>query len=125
MQEKRRYPRENGLVLVSYKIPGQQTEGKSSAFDVSGGGVRIATVDKALEPGTTIEMEIYLPGNSQPILAKGKVTWSQRCKQEGIQAKFKEKYFFAGIRFTIIDERSKNRIINYVQRKLYQAKKNR
>jgi c-di-GMP-binding flagellar brake protein YcgR len=119
MREKRRYVRANGLVLVNYKIPNLEIEGKSSAYDVSGGGLRI-TVNQKLELGTLIEMEIYLPGSSQPILAKGEVVWTQRL-QEKIDAPLAEekKYFYVGIKFNVIDENSKNRIINYVFRKYH------
>ena len=59
MKERREYVRSNGLVLVNYKIPELHLEGKSSAYDISEAGVRI-TVDKQLNSGTSIEMEIYL-----------------------------------------------------------------
>ena len=110
MQERRKYARVNGLVLVNYKIPNLQMEGKSSAFDISVLGLRI-TVDKRLENGTTLEMEIYLPGSSQPILAKGEVIWAENCKE----------HFYAGIKFTLIDEKNKTRLIDYTKRKLEQA----
>ncbi|NQT00186.1 MAG: PilZ domain-containing protein [Candidatus Omnitrophica bacterium] len=114
MLERRKYVRVNGLVLVNFKVPEQQIESKSSAFDVCGAGLRI-TVDKKLTSGSLVEMEIYLPGNSQPIMAKGEVVWTQDCKQS---------YFYTGIKFTSIDEKNKERIINYAQRKtqLYKGK---
>lgn len=119
MQERRRYVRSNGLVLVNYKIPQLQTEGKSSAFDISATGVRI-TVEKQLDFGSVVEMEIYLPGNSQPILAKGDVVWSRKCEDKtAFRIKPKKEYFYAGINFTVIDDNNKNRIINYVNRKLH------
>ena len=45
MRERRRYVRSNGLILVEYR--GLKVEGKSSAFDVSGVGLRI-TIDVKL-----------------------------------------------------------------------------
>lgn len=122
MRERRRFVRTNGLVLVNFKVPDEHLEGKTSAFDVCGAGLRI-TVDKKLEAGTQIEMEIYLPGSSQPILAKGEIVWSQKCKKEdvNIQACPKE-YFFTGIKFTTIDENNRERITSYVQRKSRQHK---
>lgn len=122
MRERRQFVRTNGLVLVNFKVPDEHLEGKSSAFDVSGAGLRI-TVDKQLAAGAQIEMELYLPGNSQPILARGRIVWSQKCKQEtvNIQASAKE-YFFAGIKFTAIDENNRERIISYVRRKSQQSK---
>ena len=122
MEERRRYVRANGLLLVNYKIPQLQLEGKSSAYDVSGSGVRI-TVDKKLKLGSLVEMEIYLPGNSQPILAKGEIIWTQRCATKAeSQITPQKEYLYVGIKFTSIDENNKNKIVNYVHRKLRQAK---
>ncbi|MBL7085100.1 MAG: PilZ domain-containing protein [Candidatus Omnitrophica bacterium] len=122
MRERRKYVRSDGLVLVNYKIPNLHLEGKSSAFDIGENGVRI-TVEKELKVDTPLEMEIYLPGSSQPIMAKGEVVWAQKCKEKlNIQQAPKKEYFYAGIKFTVIDENSKNRIVNYVHHKIHQAK---
>lgn len=125
MRERRKYVRSNGLVLVNYRIINLQMEGKSSAYDVGGAGVRI-TVDRKLKINTLAEMEIYLPGDSQPILAKGEVVWAKECKEKASAETAtvpKKDYFYAGIKFTVIDESNKNRIVNYVHRKIHQEKK--
>ena len=120
MRERREYVRSNGLVLVNYRIPQLQMQGKSSAYDVSATGVRIMA-DRKLKNGTLVETEIYLPGNSQPIFAKGEVVWSQkREEKETAQMASKREYFYAGIKFTVIDENNMTRIIDYVYRKLHQ-----
>lgn len=122
MRERRSYVRANGLVLVNYKIPDMHLEGKSSAYDVSGTGVRI-TVDTKIESGALIEMELYLPGSSQPILAKGKVVWSEKCEEKiNTRVPPEKEYFYTGIKFTIIDENNTLRIANYVRRKTQQNK---
>lgn len=122
MRERRRYVRANGLVLVNYKIPDMHLEGKSSAYDVGGTGLRI-TVDKKLEAGTLVEMELYLPGSSQPILAKGEIDWSEKCEEKiNTQVSPKKEYFYVGIKFTVIDENNILRITNYVRRKTKQNK---
>lgn len=113
MQERRNYVRADGLVLVNYKFPELKLEGKSSAYDLSGAGVRI-TVARKLKPGLPAELEMYLPGSSQPILAKAEVIWANKCK--------KTVYFYAGLKFNVIDENSKSRIMSYVHRKLIQYK---
>lgn len=106
MLEKRSYVRANGLVLVDYK--GTKIEGKSSAFDVSAAGVRL-TIDRKLDIGAQVEIEMYLPGDSQPIRARGKVVWVKKLKNE---------YFYLGIEFSIIDDISIAKISDYVFRKL-------
>ncbi len=119
MQERRKYVRSNGLVLVNYKAPELSLEGKSSAFDVCGGGLRITTNQK-LDKGTAVEVEIYLPGNSQPILAKGEVSWSDQCKETAASKIVLPKpYFYTGITFTVIDQKNTERITSYVHRKLH------
>lgn len=120
MQERRRYIRSDGLVLVNYRVPTLQMQGKTSAYDISATGVRI-TVDRKLEPPAQVELEIFLPGDSQPILGKGEVVWSEKCKQGAdTQVAPEKEYFYAGIKFSVIDERNKNKIISYVRRKIQQ-----
>ena len=122
MQERRKSVRTDGLVLVNYKIPDLQMEGKSAAFDVSAGGVRM-TVDKKLKTGTLVELEIYLPGNSQPIIAKGEVVWAEKSKEKvDVQIAPKKEYFYAGIKFSVMDENNTNRIIDYIHRRIHQTK---
>ncbi|MFC1631464.1 PilZ domain-containing protein [Candidatus Omnitrophota bacterium] len=120
MRERREYVRCNGLVLVNFKMPDESLEGKSSAFDICGTGLRI-TVDKEIKLGTAAEVEIYLPGNSRPIVAKGETVWLEKCeKKTKAQPDPKKEYFFVGLRFTKIDENSRSRILNYVFRKTKQ-----
>lgn len=120
MRERREYVRSNGLVLVNYKVPQLDLEGKSSAYDVSGVGMRIS-VDRNLENGTLLELEIYLPGSSQPILAKGEVAWSEQFPgKAAARMADDKKYFYAAVRFTVIDENNRARIADYVYRKVHQ-----
>ena len=114
MRERRRYVRSNGLVLVDYKS--LQMEGRSSVFDVSGAGVRL-TLDKELRVGSQVELEIYLPGDSQPVLTKGEVVWVQKCKEKAdTQIEPPKECFYTGIKFTVIDESNRTKITNYVYR---------
>ncbi|MBN3039343.1 MAG: PilZ domain-containing protein [Candidatus Omnitrophica bacterium] len=117
MEEKRRYVRSNGLVLVDYK--GIKIEGKCSAFDVSGIGVRLI-VDRKLDVGTNVEVELFLPGDSQAVPAKGKIVWIKKCKEtEETNVEKKKEYYYAGVELTEIDERSRVRISKYVYRRLH------
>ena len=117
MREKRRFVRSNGLVLLDYK--GSRIEGKCSAFDISGVGVRL-TVDKEMEVGTEVDADLYLPGDSQPVKVKAKVVWIQLCKESKETAREKKKkYFYAGLEFTYIGKNNKKKVINYVYRKMH------
>lgn len=116
MQERRKYVRSDGLVLIDYKE--KQISGKSSAFDVSGAGVRI-TVDQQLKIGSAVDLHIYLPGCSQPIQASGKVIWVEQCIPDS-KVKQQKQYFYTGIAFTKLDEDSKKKIIQHVFQRLHQ-----
>ncbi len=117
MQEKRRYVRSNGLVLVDYK--GIKITGKCSAFDVSGVGVRLI-VDRKMEVGTNVEVDLYLPGDSQSVTAKGIIIWVRRCKEtEEIKIEEAKEYFYVGIELKNIKEYDKKRISSYVYRRLH------
>jgi len=120
MEERRESIRSNGLVLVNFKA--QQANGKSSAYDISEAGVRITT-EEELAIGESLEMEIYLPGDSQPIIAKGEVIWVEKrqIKQEN-QVEMDSNYYYAGIKFTTLGERNRIKIDGYVQRKIAQSK---
>ncbi len=119
MSERRRSIRSDGLVLVNYKAPALQIESKSSAFDISTVGVSI-TAEQKFKTGTLVEMEIYLPGDSQPILAKGEVIWSHKsAKSKRPRVASDKEYFYVGIQFTVIGKNNKTRINDYVSRKSY------
>lgn len=104
-------PRSNGLVLVNYKISDIKLEGKTSVFNVSGTGIRLA-LDKKIKLGLTVEMEIFLPGDSQVISAIGDVVWVQKIPAQ--------KYSHASIKFTVVSKKNRTRIIEYVDRKTQQ-----
>lgn len=117
MQEKRRFVRSNGLILVDYK--GARIEGKCSAFDVSGIGVRL-TIDTEMEVGAEVGADLYLPGDSQPVKVKAKVIWIQLCKEsEETAIEKKKKYYYAGLEFIYIGEDNKKKVIDYVYRKMH------
>lgn len=115
MYERRKYVRSDGLVLVEYG--GEKVEGRSSAFDVSGAGVRL-TLDQELKIGFQVGLEMYLPGDSQPLRASGEVVWVERLKGKApTQPTPKKEYFYTGIKFTLIDESSRSKVLNYISKK--------
>ncbi|MBL7084487.1 MAG: PilZ domain-containing protein [Candidatus Omnitrophica bacterium] len=121
MRERRRYVRSNGLVVVEYK--GLKIKGKSSAFDVSGVGLRI-TIDVKLNVGTQVEMDIYLPSDSRPIKAEGNVVWVEKCTDKtDVKLGPKKEYFYNGIELTHIDENDRKKIALYVHKKFHLPKR--
>ncbi|MBN3037978.1 MAG: PilZ domain-containing protein [Candidatus Omnitrophica bacterium] len=106
--DRRKHPRSDGLVLVNYKVPDLGLEGKSSAFNISGTGVRISLQNK-IRIGVTVEMEIFLPGDSKVIPAIGDAVWIQKAARGEMHS--------ASIKFTVIAQKNRTRIIEYVDRK--------
>jgi Tfp pilus assembly protein PilZ len=117
MRERRKYVRFNDLVLIDYK--GEQVEGKSSVLDIGGGGIRLIA-DKRLKVDSDVELEIYLPGDSQPIKVSGKIVWVQACKERpNSESKPQKEYFYTGIKFTFLDENNRKKIANFISRKFF------
>lgn len=121
MQERRKHFRTVGLVNVKYKMPTLQIEGQSLAKNISGGGIRILVQSKlggadSLELGTVAELEINLQDDSRPIFATAEVRWSFGILEMG------EKHIDAGMKFNAIEEKDRNRIIDYVNAKLQSSR---
>jgi Tfp pilus assembly protein PilZ len=117
MRERRKYVRSHDLVLIDYK--GEHIEGKSSVFDIGGGGIRLIA-DKRLKVDSDVALEIYLPGDSQPIRVSGKIVWVQVCKERPKgEDKPQKEYFYTGIKFTSLDEHNRRRIANFISRKFF------
>ncbi|MFH1045502.1 MAG: PilZ domain-containing protein [Candidatus Omnitrophota bacterium] len=118
--DRRKHPRSNGLVVINYTIPEFEFGGKSSAFDVSATGVRII-VEKKLKIATVVEMEIYLPGDSQAIPTIGEVVWSRPLKETPAHAAIAEhvkELYYASIIFTVIAQKNRQRVSEYIERKI-------
>ena len=76
------------------------------------------TIDLKLNIGTQVEMEIYLPGDSRPIKAKGNVIWVEKCiDKRDVDIGPKKGYFYNGIAFTHIDENDRKKIALYVHKR--------
>ncbi|QYK46942.1 MAG: PilZ domain-containing protein [Phycisphaeraceae bacterium] len=66
---------------VKVRVPGEPTLLEGHAYDISEGGVRME-LDRAIEPGTSIVLEVKLPpGNAkgapvEEVLARGTVMWA-------------------------------------------------
>ena len=76
--ERRRFPRIPETVTVKYRVSGElaSTWCEVATQNVSAGGVRFR-VPEQLGPGTTVALQIKLPGLAQPLHVKSQVAWSQ------------------------------------------------
>ena len=107
MEEQRRFVRLATSIAIHYTITDSSARGtapKMSA-EISGGGVRFATGQR-LPPGTQLELQLTLPGESTPVQAKGEVVWSGRFGHH--------RPYETGIRFTEIDPIQRGRMIRVI-----------
>lgn len=96
---------------IHYKTANSSATGAipKRAGEISGGGVRFATGQR-LQPGTQLELELILPGDSAPVQAKGEVIWSGRLNHQ--------RPYEAGVRFTEIDPLQRGRVIRVIHESL-------
>jgi len=99
-QERRSHPRYKTSLRIKYKTP--FGEGISWIKDISESGIRVF-LDKALESGTFLTIEITLPYDRQPIFARGSIIWAQGDD--------------AGLIFDEVKENDLDRIFNYITHK--------
>jgi len=77
-QERRRFPRVPESFQVRYRVFGDLEESWRTvrALNFSAGGVRFRGPD-LFEAGTSLNLQIQLPGAAQPMTLRGQVIWSQ------------------------------------------------
>lgn len=112
MDERRRFIRLNVSVKVEYKLLETQPKEIHSSLtkDISGGGICLIA-DEELKSGTFLELKIYLPKESEPILALGRIAWS---KSFIIGDEKTGKRFDVGIEFIKIEEVKREKINQYI-----------
>lgn len=111
MEERRRFPRFNLCLNVSWKRindPSFKTS-QNMTRNVSGGGIRLI-LDKALNVGDLLDLEITLP-NEENIFAIGKVVWT--AKIDPVDGKHQIEYD-AGIELLGISEETRKEIMRFL-----------
>ena len=100
--ERRRYMRFSTPLNVEYKtLALNPIFGKALAKDLSREGMRFG-LKQDLPVGTTVEIQLDVPGDNLPVFATGKVAWA-----DGLDA---------GIRLTRISQNDRARVLEYVYR---------
>ncbi len=98
--ERRRYMRFHAPMDVEYRtLTLNPIFGKALAKDLSRDGIRVG-IKQGVPIGTTVEMQLSVPGDNLPVFATGKVAWA-----DGIDA---------GVKITKIEQRDRARILEYV-----------
>jgi len=112
MDERRKYVRLDTRLKITYNI--LEKEGgpqQSETRDISGGGIRLFLDDPIAEK-TLLQITIQLPEDPTPIRCVGKVVWVESFSV--LQGEKKEDQYEAGVIFTDIEQKDRDRIIKYV-----------
>jgi hypothetical protein len=98
--EKRIFSRHNTSLKIRYKVSSGE-EGVSYVKDIGRGGIRLF-LNNPFRIGTLLNIEIKLPFDITPILAKGSVVWTDEDESD------------AGISFDEVRQQDLNRIMQYI-----------
>ena len=101
-EERRRFPRIPETFTVQYRVSGElaATWAEAVTQNVSAGGIRFR-VPEPLGPGTTVALQVKLPGIAQALHVKGQVAWS-RMQASGVVE--------VGVEFVNLSEREQRMI---------------
>lgn len=108
IRERRRQVRIDLAIRIRYKVLERSwVEDKTLSRNISGGGIQLA-VSERLVKGNILEMEMYLPGEAEPILATGAVVWIREAPEDW------RSDFDAGVRITKMAPSDRDKLLRYI-----------
>jgi len=111
MEERRRFVRLDTQLKVKYTVLPQTAAKPTVTKDVGGGGVCFFA-DEMLQPGTTLQVEMTLPGRDTPAPFTAEVIW---CEQYEVIGKTKrERAIEVGVRFAEVAPVDQQAIMSHV-----------
>jgi len=114
MTERRKFMRFNVLLDVLHTaLDNTVSKVESHSKDISKDGVRLSG-DRPVPKGSTIELEMKIPGDNVPIIAAGEIAWTSNSEEA--------KYDY-GVRFTKIENYDRARLLGYVYNEWIKTKK--
>ena len=115
MDERRRYVRLDTRLKISYTVlkKDKDTFIPSETKDISGGGIRIF-LSEPIPVQTFLKLTIHLPDDPKPIVCSGKTVWVEEFVVLPTEKRNEKNQFEAGVTFTEIDPKDRDRIIKYV-----------
>lgn len=108
--ERREYPRVRVMEVVHSAEEPQTSPVVGYMKDISAGGMRLGT-EEELDRHATMSLQLKLPGIDIPIQVAGIIVWSSEVVAGLV---FKSLYYEAGIKFTEITDRDRDKINQYV-----------
>ena len=118
-KERRKFPRTALELIVRYKVLSSQEQVDAKTKNISGGGVCLVTREK-MPLGAYLAMDMKFPGSKKPILAGGRVVWSNESRLGPSPAGHQR--FDNGIEFVQIEDVDRQRIIEHVKTELDKPK---
>lgn len=117
-KERRKFKRFDTYMSVKYQIPGSAAEQTTVSLskDLSREGIKV-NANKALDEGTTVDLEITIPDDPKPITTSGKVMWTTRAEGQ-------DQGYDHGIRFMMMDPVDKFRMLDYAYNHWLETKVN-
>ncbi|MBC7319941.1 flagellar brake protein [bacterium] len=109
--QRRRYVRVPIVLNIQYKLKEVEKIYYTYSKDISGGGARII-LPEPLRVRDIIDMRIELPSPELPIDCEGEIVWIDR--QEILVNNKREEIIHAGVRFTLIEEKERERLIKFL-----------
>ena len=118
-KERREFPRTALELIVRYKVLSSQEQVDAKTKNIGGGGVCLVTREK-MPLGAYLAMDMKFPGSKKPILAGGRVIWSNESRLGPSPAGHQR--FDNGIEFVQIEDVDRQRIIEHVKTELGKPK---
>ena len=106
-RERRRYPRINDILRISYQIANDDLHYNCSSKDISEGGIRLNLYEN-IKTGTSMKLGIYLEDVAQPTWTIGRIVWTKDTHG-------REYPYEAGIEFSILAPDFRANIHNHIQ----------
>jgi len=111
MKEKRRHRRFKKSFDVKYESKGiAGIESNTKSKDISIGGIKIP-INKLIQKGAKLTMEIKLPDEETPITAQGQIMWVKNLSDNP------HGDVDAGIKFSKIDKAQKEKLLKATKEK--------
>jgi len=108
MLDRRRSMRFDTELAASYEDSSSSSGGETEIRNLSRGGISLAA-DRQLNIGDDVGLFMTIPGEGSPIRARATVTWNKKNEsRRGHDA------FLAGLKFSIIDNYDRARLLEYV-----------
>jgi len=110
--ERRKHTRFRKKLVVSYcVIKHPHIKNRCRTIDISEGGMKLILNEK-LDKGTILDIKISIPKSEKSIYAEGGVAWTEDISERDA---FGRRLFFAGIKFSAINEPDGSSLLEYIQ----------